>query len=88
VYSSDRHLVCVYIVNVNRKDQNMLTINQLAQMENVTHKRRMPKDLVSLLDAKYFSKSKNAWVKIGDLSLPHFIRVLKSRKIETQNDQE
>ena len=66
----------------------MLTINQLAQMENVTHKRRMPKDLVSLLDAKYFSESKNAWVKIGDLSLPHFIRVLKSRKIETQNDQE
>tara|TARA_E500000331_G_C16967291_1_gene587698 strand:- start:330 stop:530 length:201 start_codon:yes stop_codon:yes gene_type:complete len=60
----------------------MLTINQLAQMEDVTHNRKMPKDLVSLLNAEYYSESKKVKVRLGDLSLPHFIRVLKSRKID------
>ena len=59
----------------------MLTINQLAQMEAVTHKSKMPKDIAALLTASYFSESRQEQVAIGDLTLPHFIRVMRSRAI-------
>lgn len=54
-----------------------LTIEQLAAMENVTHSRTIPADISALLNASYFSESRQEQIRIGDLTLPHFIRVMR-----------
>jgi hypothetical protein len=54
-----------------------LTIDQLAAMENVTHPRTIPADISALLNASYYSESRQEQIRIGDLTLPHFIRVMR-----------
>ena len=58
-----------------------LTIEQLAAMENVTHSRKIPADISALLNASYFSESRQEQIRIGELTLPHFIRVMRSREV-------
>lgn len=58
-----------------------LTIEQLAAMENVTHSRTIPADVSALLNASYFSESRQEQIRIGDLSLPHFIRVMRKEPL-------
>jgi len=54
-----------------------LTIDQLPAMENVTHPRTIPADISALLNASYYSESRQEQIRIGDLTLPHFIRVMR-----------
>jgi hypothetical protein len=64
---------------------NMLTIDQITQIENVTHSRKIPADISALMSSSYFSQTHNEMRRVGDLSLPQFIRVLRSRKIISEH---
>lgn len=60
-----------------------LTIKQIVEHEAVTHKSGVPSDISALLSANYFSESRQEQVAIKELTLPHFIRVIRSgRQIE------
>jgi hypothetical protein len=63
----------------------MLTIDQITQIENVTHSRKIPSDISALMSSSYFSQTHNEMRRVGDLSLPQFIRVLRSRKIISEH---
>lgn len=55
----------------------MITMNQLVEMEAATHNRKTPSDVHALLASTYFSQSLQEQREMGELSLPHFIRVMK-----------
>lgn len=55
-----------------------LTIEQISRMEAATHSSGIPSDISALLSANYFSESRQEQVAIKDLTLPHFIRVIRS----------
>lgn len=56
-----------------------INMHQLAQMEAVTHSSPMPRDILELLHTPYYSQSRREYVPMGELTLPHFIRVLAAR---------
>jgi len=53
-----------------------LSMNQLAAMESATHNSEMPADIIRLLDTEYYSKSRKQMIRLGELTLPHFLRAL------------
>jgi hypothetical protein len=53
-----------------------LNMNQLAAMEGATHNSEMPADIVRLLETEYYSKSRKQMIRLGELTLPHFLRAL------------
>lgn len=53
-----------------------LTMDQIAAMENATHDNQMPEDINRLLQTEYYSKSRRKMIRLGDLTLPHFLRAL------------
>ena len=55
----------------------MITMNQLVEMEAATHNCKIPADVQALLASTYFSQSLQEQREMGELSLPHFIRVMK-----------
>tara|TARA_B110000261_G_C12848632_1_gene263395 strand:+ start:387 stop:554 length:168 start_codon:yes stop_codon:yes gene_type:complete len=52
-------------------------MKQLVEMEAATHNCKIPADVQALLASTYFSQSLQEQREMGELSLPHFIRVMK-----------
>ena len=63
-----------------------MTLEEALKIESVFDKRATGYDVLEFLDTKYFSKSKQKYIRYGDMHLQHFIRVFQKQenlKIET-----
>jgi len=62
-----------------------MTLDETFKIESILDKRKTGYDVLEFLDTKYFSKSKQKYIRYGDMHLQHFIRVFqnKGNEIET-----
>ena len=63
-----------------------MTLDAAFKIESVFDKRATGYDVLEFLYTKYFSKSKQKYIRYGDMHLQHFIRVFQKQenlKIET-----
>ena len=62
-----------------------MTVEEALKIESVFDKRATGYDIQEFLDTKYFSKSKQKYIRYGDMHLQHFIRIFqnKGEEIET-----
>ena len=63
----------------------MMTLDETFKIESILDKRKTGYDVLEFLDTKYFSKSKQKYIRYGDMHLQHFIRIFqnKGEEIET-----
>ena len=60
-----------------------MTLEEALKIESVFDKRATGYDILEFLDTKYFSKSKQKYIRYGDMHLQHFIRVFQNQKHKT-----
>jgi len=61
-----------------------MTLDDALKHEKIFDKRATGCDIVEFLDTKYFSKSKQEYIRYGDMHLQHFIRVFQNKGDEIQ----
>ena len=68
----------------------MTTLNDSLKIESILDKRETGSDVLEFLDTTYFSKSKQKYIRYGDMHLQHFIRVFQNKeyKITIEDVQE
>lgn len=66
------------------RKENM-TLDETFKIESILDKRKTGYDVLEFLDTKYFSKSKQKYIRYGDMHLQHFIRIFQNKgdEIET-----
>ena len=52
-----------------------MTLDETFKIESILDKRKTGHDILEFLDTKYFSKSKQEYIRYGDIHLQHFIRI-------------
>jgi hypothetical protein len=62
-----------------------MTLDETFKIESILDKRKTGYDVLEFLDTKYFSKSKQKYIRYGDMHLQHFIRIFQNKgdEIET-----
>lgn len=53
-----------------------ITVNKMIAMTECFHYRKFPQDVWDFLEQEYTSESTGQRQKLGDLALPHFVRVM------------
>ena len=67
-----------------------MTLQDALKHEKVFDKRATGFDILEFLETTYFSKSKQKYIRYGDMHLQHFIRVFQNKeyKITIEDVQE
>ena len=52
-----------------------MTLDQIVKIQSIIDKRAIRSDTLEFLDKKRYSKSKDEWIRYGDMHFDHFIRV-------------
>lgn len=67
-----------------------MTLQDALKHEKIFDKRATGYDIVEFLETTYFSKSKQKYIRYGDMHLQHFIRVFQNKeyKITIEDVQE
>ena len=52
-----------------------MTLDETFKIESILDKRKTGYDILEFLDTKYFSKSRQEYIRYGDIHLQHFIRI-------------
>lgn len=50
-------------------------IESILKMIQHIDKRKIPSDVVDILNIKYYSMSKNEYIRIGDMDIMHLLRI-------------
>jgi len=59
-----------------------MTLNQIFGITGVlATQRKLPIDMVNLLEEEYYSESRDEYIKYGDMDLVHFIRSMKKYSV-------
>ena len=51
-----------------------MKLNQIVGITKILSDRKVPEDVEKFLNDEYYSKSKDEFIKIGDMDLYHYIR--------------
>tara|TARA_R100000353_G_scaffold104097_2_gene75217 strand:+ start:1959 stop:2186 length:228 start_codon:yes stop_codon:yes gene_type:complete len=67
-----------------------MTLQDALKHEKIFDKRATGYDILEFLETTYFSKSKQKYIRYGDMHLQHFIRVFQNKeyKITIEDIQE
>ena len=67
-----------------------MTLQDALKHEKIFDKRATGYDVLEFLETTYFSKSKQKYIRYGDMHLQHFIRVFQNKeyKITIEDIQE
>mgnify|MGYP001430667266 FL=1 len=67
-----------------------MTLQDALKHEKIFDKRATGFDILEFLETTYFSKSKQKYIRYGDMHLQHFIRVFQNKeyKITIEDIQE
>ena len=52
-----------------------MTLDQIIKIQSIIDKRAIRCDTEKFLNTKRYSKSKDEWIRFGDMHIDHFIRV-------------
>ena len=63
-----------------------MTLDQFVKIQSIIDKRAIRSDTKEFLDTKSFSKSKQEWIRYGDIHFDHFISVCASGEISGSDD--
>lgn len=55
-----------------------LTIKEILKITHHIDKRQIPCDVIDILEMKYWSHSKNEYIKFGDMDLTHLLRIMNN----------
>ena len=62
-----------------------MTLDQAVGIQSIIDGRSIAIDTVEFLDQTYYSKSKEQWIRYGDMHLDHFFRVFQN-ELEYKED--
>ena len=63
-----------------------MTLDQILNIQSIIDKRARRSDTREFLDKKRYSKSKDEWIRFGDMHFDHFIRVVASGEMGGSDD--
>ena len=63
-----------------------MTLDQILNIQSIIDKRARRSDTREFLDKKRYSKSKDEWIRFGDMHLDHFIRVVANGEMGGSDD--
>ena len=63
-----------------------MTLDQFVKIQSIIDKRAIRSDTLEFLDNKRFSKSKQEWIRYGDIHFDHFIRGVASGEMGGSDD--
>ena len=63
-----------------------MTLNQLIRIQSIIDKRAIRSDTQEFLKKKRYSKSKDEWIRFGDMHFDHFIRVVANGEMGSSDD--
>ena len=55
-----------------------MTLDQAVGIQSIIDGRSIAIDTVEFLDQTYYSKSKEEWIRYGDMHIDHFLRVFQN----------
>ena len=58
-----------------------MTLDQIVKMQQIIDKRSIACDTSKFLNTKRYSKSKDEWIRFGDMHIDHFFRVFQKTGI-------
>lgn len=59
-----------------------MTLEEAIKLESIFDKRKSPYDVLEFLDTTYYSKSKDKYIRYGDIHIAHFIRIFQNNNDE------
>tara|TARA_R100001086_G_scaffold14338_1_gene7165 strand:+ start:152 stop:466 length:315 start_codon:yes stop_codon:yes gene_type:complete len=63
-----------------------MTLDQFVKIQSIIDKRAIRSDTLAFLNKKRFSKSKQEWIRFGDMHFDHFISVVASGEMSGSDD--
>ena len=63
-----------------------MTLDQIINIQAIIDKRARRSDTREFLDKKRYSKSKDEWIRFGDMHFDHFIRVVANGEMGSSDD--
>ena len=61
-----------------------MKLDVIFKVQSIIDERAIPSDILELLDDRYYSKSKDRDIRLGDMDITHFVRVYSNLK-DTDN---
>lgn len=52
-----------------------MKLDKIFEVQSVLDERKTPCDIPEILESKYWSKSKQEYIRLGDMDITHFVRV-------------
>jgi len=64
-----------------------MKLKDIINIMSIVHERKTPCDIPEILDEEYYSKSKDTYIKYGELDITHFLRVFKNNNSNELYDE-
>jgi len=64
-----------------------MKLKDIINIMSIVHERKTPCDIPEILDEEYYSKSKDTYIKYGELDITHFLRVVKNNNSNELYDE-
>ena len=63
-----------------------MTLDQIIKIQSIIDKRAIRCDTEKFLNTKRYSKSKDEWIRFGDMHIDHFLRVFANSGISISKE--
>ena len=64
-----------------------MTLDQIVKIQQIIDKRSIASDTLQFLNTKRYSKSKDEWIRFGDMHIDHFLRVFQKTGISLSQEE-
>ena len=64
-----------------------MTLDQIVKIQSLIDKRSIASDTLQFLNTKRYSKSKDEWIRFGDMHIDHFLRVFQKTGISLSQEE-
>ena len=64
-----------------------MKLKDIIKLMSIIHGSKIPCDIPKILDEEYYSKSKDTYIKYGELDITHFLRVFKNNNSNELYDE-
>lgn len=64
-----------------------MKLKDIINIMSIVHERKTPCDIPEILDKEYYSKSKDTYIKYGEMDITYFIRVFNNNNSNELYDE-
>ena len=64
-----------------------MKLKDIINIMSIVHERKTPCDIPEILDKEYYSKSKDTYIKYGEMDITYFIRVFNNNNYNELYDE-